>query len=509
MEFPWEKVKEYLQRPVQIQNFVETEKIIEETEIKIKKGILDSAEVENALLNILQETQLHDLCFLYLVSVLIALTNKTQYLSLLLQGALCSEMLTTQNCEFIYQQVAGIVFRHPEIADKETDELTDRLYQAFYEELKSGVQMPKKKSAPERDFNRVIVMTPNFLGERHAPTHSTLERSYMLKKAAGKQVMIMSTTEGAAKKGRLPFYNTYLLNRIEQYDTIREYVWNEEKFEYFTATEPINTAEEVQRVINAVAEYNPRYVMYVGGRSYVADMINEFCPVVTVSTVFSTIPNCNTAFAMIGRKISEEERKHHGCELIEVPFSFELTEKKRDYTREELGLPEDKFILTVIGNRLDSDVSDEFLDCMEKTSGCFLLFVGGFSEYESRKLKRVWLQENSVSVGYSDDVMGVIGCADLYINPIRLGGGFSVIEGFHAGIPAVSCRYGDVSVAAGEEFCVENYDEMLSEIERYRTDREYYRKKLAQAKEREKYITDGTAGLLKGLEQMEHSERFW
>lgn len=59
------------------------------------------------------------------------------------------------------------------------------------------------------------------------------------------------------------------------------------------------------------------------------------------------------------------------------------------------------------------------------------------------------------------DVVGVLGCMDLYVNPKRLGGGFSVIEAFHAGIPAVSIRYGDVSVAAGEAAFKAGIEKML------------------------------------------------
>lgn len=500
-------IREYLQRPVHIQNFIEAEQCIESIERDIKNARLYAADAENALLRILQETQMHDLCFIYLTSALIALTHKTQYLSLLLQGVLCSELLTTQNLEFIYKQVAGIVFRHPDIVNDEVTELLNQVYQCVYQELKSGIRIPPKRQ--QRRKERVVVMTANFLGERHAPTHSTLERSFILQRNAKKQVMIVSATEGTSSVGRIPFFHAYISNRIKQYDALEQYTWQGESFGFYQAGENINTVSELQNLVDVIADYNPYYVMYVGGRSYVADLINEFCPVVTVSTVFSTIPNCNTAFAMIGRKITEEEQSKSRAELIEVPFSFELTEKKRNYSREELGISGDAFVLAVVGNRLDADVSDLFLKCMEQTTNCLLLFVGGFEAYPDRVISHPWLRDHSVALGHVSDVMGVLECADLYVNPIRLGGGFSVIEGFHAGIPAVSCRYGDVSVAAGEDFCVDSYEAMLSVIRKYQTDKEFYQSQLQRAKAREKEITDGSAGLLKGLQQMEQSPRFW
>lgn len=502
-----EKIKEYLQRPIHIQNFIETEKCIESIEQDIKNARLNVADTEKALVRILQETQMYDLCFLYLTTALIGLTHKTQYLSLLLQGVLCCECLTVQNLEFIYNQVSAIVFRHPDIVNDEVTELMNQLYHCIYQALKSGIRIPPKRQQCHKE--RVVVMTANFLGERHAPTHSTLERSFILQRNAKKQVMIVSTSEGASVAGRIPFFHACISNRINQYDALEHYSWQGESFGFYQAGENINTTEELQCIVDTVANYNPYYVMYVGGRSYVADLINEFCPVVTVSTVFSTIPKGNTAFAMIGRKITEEEQSKSRSELIEVPFSFELTEKKRAYSREELGISEDVFVLAVVGNRLDSDVSDLFLKYMEQTTNCLLLFIGKFDAYPYRVISHPWLRGHSVALGQISDVMGVLECADLYVNPIRLGGGFSVIEGFHAGIPAVSCRYGDVSVAAGEDFCVDSYEEMLSVIQKYQIDKEFYQSQLQRAKAREKEITDGSAGLLKGLQQMEQSSRFW
>jgi DNA polymerase-3 subunit alpha len=49
---------------------------------------------------------------------------------------------------------------------------------------------------------------------------------------------------------------------------------------------------------------------------------------------------------------------------------------------------------------------------------------------------------------------------DLYVNPDRLGGGFSIIEAFAKGKPGVYLNRGDVYTAGGVEFAVGSFDEM-------------------------------------------------
>ena len=79
---------------------------------------------------------------------------------------------------------------------------------------------------------------------------------------------------------------------------------------------------------------------------------------------------------------------------------------------------------------------------------------------------------------------------DLYINPTRMGGGTSSVEAMDKGVPVVTVRRGDVYTNTGEDFGVENYEEMLKLIERYRTDKEFYQKMSERAKERAAYLQD-------------------
>ena len=77
----------------------------------------------------------------------------------------------------------------------------------------------------------------------------------------------------------------------------------------------------------------------------------------------------------------------------------------------------------------------------------------------------------------------------MYVNPKRLGGGFSVIEAFAKGVPGVYLSIGDVNVAGGKEFSVNDFDEMTQMIEKYKNDREFYRLMSDKARKRARLMT--------------------
>lgn len=464
--------------------------------------------VENELLRILREIPMSDAYFILLLSGMIAIFERSQYIELLLEGALYSEEVSLQNLDYIWRNIENFIVKHPQCETENVKELMYRVQNRLYKELRSQVVVSHREKA-ERNRKRVVVLSGVFLGERHAPSHSALERCVMLREQMESDVYLVAGKEGAMSKDMIPYYKRVNLNIIPEYEGAHIWSYQGHEFKFYQVAEATNEEAGLQKIIDIITEINPYYVVYVGTESYVADIVNEFCPVVAISVTFSKLRNYHTAFSMVGRKVTEEERTTYPCEILEVPFSFELREKERDYTREELAIPQDEFVLAIVGLRLDHDVTDEFLACIEQIEGAFCLFIGCFDSYEEKMKKYPRIRAHSKCTGMITDVIGVLECADLYVNPKRLGGGFSVIEGFHAGIPAVTIHYGDVAAAAGVDFCVEDYEEMKEVICRYQTDKEFYNTMLEKGKQREAYMTNGGTYFKEGIEKMLNSSSFF
>ncbi|HBI62957.1 MAG TPA: hypothetical protein DDY31_17435, partial [Lachnospiraceae bacterium] len=114
---------------------------------------------------------------------------------------------------------------------------------------------------------------------------------------------------------------------------------------------------------------------------------------------------------------------------------------------------------------------------------------GIFDTYEKMMKENVILAKNSTFIGYCDDMLALMEICDLYVNPERLGGGFSIIEAFEKGVPGVYLRTGDVYTAGGEEFSVRDFDEMKQMIVKYKENKEFYQMMSEKARQRAKLMT--------------------
>ena len=205
-----------------------------------------------------------------------------------------------------------------------------------------------------------------------------------------------------------------------------------------------------------------------------------------------------TRYQTLSRKVTEQDRKmlqqlgYTEQHVIESVFTSSLKPQTEHVTRKEVGIPENKFAMIVVGFRLDDEVSDEFLRMLEEilTEDMCMVYVGTFRLFEKRMEKYPKLKRVSLYLGECQDVLSRMELCDLYLNPRRKGGGTSSVEALFKGVPVVSQNYGDVSVNVGEEFCVKDYEEMQGKILRYYKDNKYYQEMSHKAIKRAERLLD-------------------
>jgi len=112
-------------------------------------------------------------------------------------------------------------------------------------------------------------------------------------------------------------------------------------------------------------------------------------------------------------------------------------------------------------------------------------------------------------LGLQEDMLAISEICDLYINPPRNGGGSSIAEALSKGKPAVTLNYGDCSIAAGEEFCVKDLEEMKNTIIKYITDNDFYKKMSEKALKRNEVLRDTKKALGDIIDYAQDSELWW
>lgn len=146
------------------------------------------------------------------------------------------------------------------------------------------------------------------------------------------------------------------------------------------------------------------------------------------------------------------------------------------FTREELGLPADKYIITVVGNRLDAELDETFISLMKELLSeypdCVFAVVGivdKIKEYFAGNEYR----NRIFYLGFCPDLQGVFGTMDLYLNPRKAGGGWSSAIALMAGVPVLTLPDCDVAYNVGEKFVVQDFAALKATAARYITDPDF------------------------------------
>lgn len=230
----------------------------------------------------------------------------------------------------------------------------------------------------------------------------------------------------------------------------------------------------------------------------IAELSSNIIPTATMALAFSTLPKSINGIKILGRKLTDEEKESNTQDVVESRFTFELKPQSTHFTRKDYDISNDAFVIVVVGIRLDYEITDEFLTLLDNvcSKGAYVIFAGIFDTYSENVSKYSNVADNSKYIGYCNDMLALMEICDLYVNPIRLGGGFSIIEAFEKGVPGVYTNSGDVYVAGGDEFCVSDYSEMQKAIIKYMTNKKFYSEQSAKAKERAKMMTDSKPALI-------------
>lgn len=454
---------------------------------------------------------------IHLLSFCMKVGRKAWYTEKLLETVLESddEAVGEYNKLSHYWQISAASFSDNRLKNKRVEALLAKLYQKLFGVFAEtfGVCGRKYIPAEERNPKRVFVITSQVLELSHAPTKTLLDRCYTLQKYLNKEVTIINTAMQITAKGAAPFYGLRSAVYLPELSEVSKLEFKGETFNFIQCKNEMPDVEEMARVINLVEMQKPYYIVDIGGSDICADLCGMLVPQITVSTVFSQVAISCGEYQIVDKQLNE-----HDTEVLNIlgvnpvcvrkaMFTFSFKGQTHTYMRKELGLPDGKFLLLVIGARLDNEADDEFLRMLEhvvsEREAIGVAFVGCFEQYENRMKEFPLLKTRSYNLGFQTDALAVIECLDLYVNPKRHGGGSSVAEALYKGLPAVTLPMGDVSTAAGEQFHVSDYDAMERMILRYAEDRSFYERMSCTARKRAEELMDSYAGFGKVIKQIE------
>lgn len=285
---------------------------------------------------------------------------------------------------------------------------------------------------------RVAIYTPQIFNDKHPPTKLVFEHARLFQ-SAHLEVRIFSCQEQS-----IPDMREYLSNDghllIPPPETeFDNQVMLTSKVDVVRAQVRFSLPLRAQCILKLIEDFDPDVCFFVGHQSLILKSLYQQYPVLGLN-VSSSKP-----IGDFDLWLSADETakcSHSSTEPNAYYHPFRTLQKKEEVkiSRADLKLPSDAVVLLTVGARLDKEIVGEWANAMmevcKKHSQVIWLIVGGDGEIP-RALRGCGLA-NIQCLPYQTNLRGIYACSDIYVNPPRLGGGFSVAEAMAEGLATLA-----------------------------------------------------------------------
>jgi hypothetical protein len=355
--------------------------------------------------------------------------------------------------------------------------------------------------ADDRFKNRVILSTNQLLSEKHAPSKIVFDTAYTLIKYFDIDVRILVHAATFKKEFLAYMLPEPVPHYISNYNGDFHITYRGIKISGFQFDISSSSPDDIIRVYNKIIDFNPLFVWNIGR----TDLFSESIKLITS---YAAMP-CVSGFELSDADYLIRYMKHHNDDDAEEEKLFKGSGKQRmisigyaglsdqmindhDYygnkddvvfdedrietpeaaPRKELGLPDDKFLIALVGNRLDIEINHEFILLMKaivkKNPEAAFVLIG-----ENKLTFDEDLNNRTFKLGYRADYLRVIKSLDLFLNPNRVGAGGGGTRAVYERTPVITLPGCDVANTLSDDFKVDSYDEIPSLVYRYIHDAEF------------------------------------
>ncbi len=406
-------------------------------------------------------------------SLLYHTTHKTQHLKKLASHLLLRQGDFTESNGSFYS-LSGLSFNASGNKSKQLEtHIGRRLFMKLLKDCKAHVQElydqhTEPDETPWPANNQVVILTRQILMPPHAPTVDTLQFASRLIKEYGKQVVIISTSEASAAPDGAVAPATFA-NLDQRFAGNNKIDYDGVSIPFLLAGNGIASEESVVQILQVIDKVKPEMILSIGSPSLMGEAFAHRCfsfmyptskgiPLVE-DISFHTWDQTDADMENLLRK--EKLADKH---LFAQHPGFDVKPPSSSLTREQFNIPADAFVFVVVGIRLDTDVSPDFIDVLNRIvqhPKAFVAFAGNFETYEDMVKDHETLANQSCWLGFQTDIMAVYNISDVFINPDRKGGGSGIVYALQAGLPVLSLPNGDAGLAAAGFPAIATYDEMV------------------------------------------------
>ena len=310
--------------------------------------------------------------------------------------------------------------------------------------------LPFSPSAKQNlsQLTKVALVMPYVSNTNHPPTALALHQARILSES-GLQVAIFSSQELMVQH-----MSDYLSTKGQvtltppQHEELRSHI--PDGVNLTLCDERFSLMRRYKDLLQSISAFNPDLVLFVGLNSPLMTPLHAGRP--TLGLCIHAVQPMSPVDVWLTSKPSEANRlgRAWGDSIPPAwgfyhPYRVQLKPTGSTAKRSELKLPEGQVVLVTVGGRLQTEISGiwaaDMVVFLKKNAFVTWLLIGG----DGRKPGALTdAPEGQVrTVANQVDLRSVLRCADIYVNPERLGGGFSIAEAMAEGLAVVALSDSD------------------------------------------------------------------
>lgn len=332
-----------------------------------------------------------------------------------------------------------------------------------------------------RNSKRIVVITGQILSVMHAPTMTVCKYLYTLQELMGYEVLVICCPITKTVDPLLWHNANYAAYRDDFDNGAMEFDYKGAIFKGYQITMEGDCLKEYHMMHHMIHMWNPICVLNYCYNPIV-EIVSDYTTLVTHK--FSNglpVSDADVLLLLEGYGKIDNKQLKYAEKSRQVIYEIEQMKPyfEREnvyYTREGLGLPEDKFIIAIVGNRLDTEIKDDFIALMEEIANEYsevvFAVVGNVNELKI-KMEKTNIQERVYYLGVCKHLMNVYEVMNLYLNPYRERGGYSGAMALNAGIPVITLPNCDVASNVGADFVVDNSGQIIEIVGKYIHDADF------------------------------------